>query len=81
MAGKPERRFGAYYSRIYIRKGKGIYKQKLIHLGTNNKLEADLRMIYVRQAEGAIKKGLEVSFAWQNDSSTVQIVKYDTDPQ
>ena len=34
MAGKPEKRFGAYYSRINIPRGNGRYKQKLIHLGT-----------------------------------------------
>lgn len=77
MAGKPEKRYGAYYSRINIPCGNGVYTQKLIHLGTKNKLEADSRMIAIRQAEGAIKQGLEISFPWNNGSCGIEVVKYD----
>ncbi len=76
MAGKPIKLKGKYYSRIYIRIGKNNWKEKLIHLGTANKLEADSRMIFIREAESSIKLGKEVSFPWQNNKNRIEIKRY-----
>jgi len=76
MAGKPIKLFGAYYSRIYIPKGRTKYREKKIHLGTSNKAEADARWLLVKQAEGAIKGGMDVSFPWDNGEANIKIEKY-----
>ena len=75
MAGKPIMINGVYYSRIYIRVGKNNYKDKKIHLGTSNKLEAEARMVSVRQAEPFIKLGKKISMPWQNENQKIEIVR------
>lgn len=76
MAGKPQKMRGKYYSRIYIPKGNGKYLEKLVPLNTTNKLEADSRMIIVRDAESAIKIGKRISFPWNNGKKRIEIVQY-----
>lgn len=76
MAGKPKEMRGKYYSRIYIPISNGKYKEKLVPLNTSNKLEAESRMVFVRQAEGAIKNGEQVTLPWQNGTNKVQIERY-----
>lgn len=76
MAGKPQKMRGKYYTRIYKYLGNKKYKQILLPLGTSNKIEAESRLIIVRQYEAAIKCGAEVVLPWQNGARKAEIIHY-----
>lgn len=73
---KPQKMRGKYYCRLYKRLNGGKYHQILVPLKTSNKLEANKRMIFVRQAEAAILLGEKVTFPWQNGTNNVAIMNY-----
>lgn len=76
MTGKPYKMRNKYYCRLYKPIGGGKYHQILVPLKTSNKLEANRRMIFVRQAEAAILLGDKVTFPWQNGTNKVAIKNY-----
>ena len=54
----------------------GIQQEKRIPLDTTKEDVADIRMIAIRENEGALKRGKDISFPWENDEGKVQLVSY-----
>ena len=50
----------------------GIQQEKRIPLDTTKEDVADIRMIAIRENEGALKRGEKISFPWENDEGKVQ---------
>ena len=76
MASLKQLRGGKYVARI--RKWDGFREQELkpVPLETDSKLEAEVRLEYVKRMEKYIKEGNEFTFPWQNKEGTLKIKKH-----
>ena len=54
----------------------GVQEELYRSLNTPKEDVADIRMIDIRENEGALKRGEELSFPWENDEGKVQLVSY-----
>lgn len=74
MAGIKKLR-NKYYARV--RKWDGVKQvEKLIPLKTSNRIEAIERLLQVNRLEKDIKKGIDFSFPWMNESGKISVVRY-----
>ena len=69
-------RHNMWEARIQWRDSDGRKREKPYSLGTDNENVADIRMIDIRENEGALKRGEELSFPWENDEGKVMVVAY-----
>ena len=75
MATKRKRN-NMWEARIQWRDSDGRKREKPYSLDTTKEDVADIRMIYIRENEGALKRGVDISFPWENDTGEVKIVRY-----
>ena len=54
----------------------GRVKEKRISLDTSKEDVADVRMVAINDNVGAIKRGKEILFPWNNDEGRLEIVRY-----
>ena len=54
----------------------GIQEELYRSLDTDKEDVAEIRMIDIRENEGALKRGKDISFPWENDEGKVQIIHY-----
>lgn len=74
MAGLRKLR-NKWYARV--RKWDGIKQvEKLIPLKISNRIEAIERLLQVNRLEKDIKKGIDFSFPWMNESGKISVVRY-----
>ena len=75
MASKRKRN-NMWEARIQWRDSDGRKREKPYSLDTDKEDVAEIRLIDIRENEGALKRGKDISFPWENDEGKVQIIHY-----